>query len=65
MTDVERNDLREAALQMRIKAMYQEALDIATERLKDFLQKKQQVDDGKIKPPAYYDTPEKVERWKR
>lgn len=39
MTDVERNDLREAALQMRIKEMYQEALDIATERLKDFLQK--------------------------
>lgn len=64
MTDIERNDLREAALQMRIKAMYQEALDIATERLKDFLRKKQQVDDGKIKPPAYYDTPEKVERWK-
>ena len=48
MTDVERNDLREATLQMRIKAMYQEALDIATERLKDFLRKKQQVDDGKI-----------------
>lgn len=22
------------------------------------------MDDGKIKPPAYYDTPEKVERWK-
>ena len=64
MTDVERNDLREAALQMRIKAMYQEALDIATERLKDFLRKKQQVDEGKIKPPAYYDTPEKVEQWK-
>lgn len=64
MTDVERNDLREAALQMRIKAMYQEALDIATERLKDFLRKKQQVDEGKIKPPAYYNTPEKVEQWK-
>lgn len=58
------NDALEAELQARIKAMYQEALDNAVKRMKDFLRKKRQVDNGTIKPPAYYDTPEKVARWK-
>lgn len=58
------NDAVEAELQGRIKAMYQEALDNAVKRMKDFLRKKKLVDEGKIKPPAYYDTPEKVEKWK-
>lgn len=64
MSAIDRNDIREAALQLRIRDMYREALETATKRLKDFLRKKQQVDEGKIKPPAYYDTPEKVEQWK-
>lgn len=59
-----RNDATEAKLQKRIKAMYQEALDNAVKRMKDFLRKKQQVDNGTIKPPKYYDTPEKVTKWK-
>ena len=30
-----------------------------------FLRKIRDVDEGKIKPPAYYDTPEKVLKWRR
>lgn len=48
----------------RISAIYNGALKQILVDYKDFLQKIADVDSGKIKPPAFYDTPDKVAQWR-
>lgn len=59
------SDEMEKALQKRIESVYGDALKQAVKSCERFLRKIRDVDDGKIKPPAYYDTPEKVLKWRR
>lgn len=59
------SDELEKALQKRIESVYGDALKQAVKSCERFLRKIRDVDDGKIKPPAYYDTPEKVLKWRR
>ena len=59
-----RGDKIERQLQKRILTAYTEALKTSVEGIKDFLREIQRVEDGVKKPPAFYDTPEKIERWK-
>ena len=59
------SDKLEKALQKRIESVYGDALKQAVKSCERFLRKILDVDEGKIKPPAYYDTPEKVLKWRR
>lgn len=59
------SDALENALQKRIESVYGDALKQAVKSCERFLRKIREVDEGKIKPPAYYDTPEKVLKWRR
>lgn len=59
------SDELEKALQKRIESVYGDALKQAVKSCERFLRKIRDVDEGKIKPPAYYDTPEKVLKWRR
>ena len=59
------SDELEKALQKRIESVYGDALKQAVKSCERFLRKIREVDEGKIKPPAYYDTPEKVLKWRR
>ena len=59
------SDKLEKALQKRIESVYGDALKQAVKSCERFLRKIRDVDEGKIKPPAYYDTPEKVLKWRR
>ena len=59
------SDELEKALQKRIESVYGDALKQAVKSCERFLRKVRDVDEGKIKPPAYYDTPEKVLKWRR
>ena len=59
------SDELEKALQKRIESVYGDALKQAVKSCERFLRKIRDVDEGKIKPPAYYDTPEKVQKWRR
>jgi hypothetical protein len=59
------SDELEKALQKRIESVYGAALKQAVKNCERFLKKIRDVDEGKIKPPAYYDTPEKVLKWRR
>lgn len=59
------SDELEKALQKRIESVYGDALKQAVKSCERFLRKIRNVDEGKIKPPAYYDTPEKVLQWRR
>lgn len=59
------SDALEKALQKRIESVYGDALKQAVKSCERFLRKIRDVDDGKIKPPSYYDTPEKVLKWRR
>lgn len=59
------SDELEKALQKRIESVYGDALKQAVKSCERFLRKIRDVDEGKIKPPAYYDTPEEVLKWRR
>lgn len=59
------SDKLEKALQKRIESVYGDALKQAVKSCERFLRKIRELDEGKIKPPAYYDTPEKVLKWRR
>ena len=59
------SDELEKALQKRIESVYGDALKQAVKSCERFLRKIRDVDDGKIKPPSYYDTQEKVLKWRR
>lgn len=59
------SDALEKALQKRIESVYGDALKQAVKSCERFLRKIRDVDEGKIKPPSYYDTPEKVLKWRR
>lgn len=59
------SDELEKALQKRIESVYGDALKQAVKSCERFLRKIRELDEGKIKPPAYYDTPEKVLKWRR
>lgn len=59
------SDELEKVLQKRIESVYGDALKQAVKSCERFLRKIRDVDEGKIKPPAYYDTPEKVLKWRR
>ena len=59
------SDKLEKALQKRIESVYGDALKQAVKSCERFLRKIRDVDEGKIKPPAYYDTQEKVLKWRR
>ena len=59
------SDKLEKALQKRIESVYGDALKQAVKSCERFLRKIRDVDEGKIKPPAYYDTPEKMLKWRR
>mgnify|MGYP004650503591 CR=1 FL=1 len=59
------SDELEKALQKRIESVYGDALKQAVKSCERFLRKIRDVDEGKIKPPSYYDTPEKVLKWRR
>lgn len=59
------SDELEDALRKRIEQVYGDALKKSVRDCNAFLQKIKDVDDGKIKPPAYYDTPEKVLEWRQ
>lgn len=48
-----------------INAIYTRALKDALSDQKSFLAKIADIDAGKIKPPAFYDTPEKVLKWRQ
>ena len=48
-----------------INAIYTRALKDALSDQKSFLAKIADIDSGKIKPPAFYDTPEKVLKWRQ
>lgn len=59
------SDELEKALQKRIESVYGDALKQAVKSCERFLRKIRDVDEGKIKPPPYYDTPDKVLKWRR
>lgn len=49
----------------RIADIYSQALKQAIKDQKSFLKKIADIDSGKIKPPAFYDTPEKLLKWRQ
>lgn len=58
------SDALEKRLIKRIEKVYGEALSKAIANNKRFLQKIRDIDEGKIQPPAVYDTPEKIKQWR-
>lgn len=58
------SDALEARLTKRIETVYGAALKKAIAENKRFFQKLRDIDSGKIQPPASYDTPEKVKKWR-
>lgn len=65
MDALKQSDKTEKELQRRILATYSSALTTITKNLAEFRTKMEQVEDGTIKPPAFYSTPEAVEKWKQ
>lgn len=59
------SDGLEKALQKRIEQVYGDALKQAVKDCEAFLQKIRDVDEGKIQPPAAYNTPEKRLKWRQ
>ena len=55
----------ERAALKRVDGIYNAALKKALADQKSFLKKIADVDSGKIKPPAFYDTPEKILAWRQ
>ena len=55
----------EAMTQRQISKAYNDALQTAIRKNRDFLKKARDVDTGKIKPPAVYTTEKQIEAWKR
>lgn len=63
---VVQGDRLEKQLSRRLASLYSEALTLALKRYKAFFQKLQDVESGKIQPPAIYrDSPELIAKWKR
>lgn len=62
---VRASDALESAIKDRIAEVYGAALKKAVKNISVFLKKIKDVDDGKIKPPAFYNTPEKILEWRR
>ncbi len=52
-------------LDKRLNGIYNTALKKALADQKSFLAKIADVDAGRIKPPAFYDTPEKILKWRQ
>lgn len=65
MDALKQSDKTEKELQRRILATYSSALTTITKNLAEFRTKMEQVENGTIKPPAFYSTPEAVEKWKQ
>lgn len=57
-------DTLEKQVTARISEVYGDALKTAIKQNRQFFKKLQDIDSGKIKPPAYYDTPEKIAKWR-
>ena len=57
-------DTLEKQITKRISEVYGDALKTAIKQNKQFFKKLQDIDSGKIKPPAFYDTPEKIAKWR-
>ena len=57
-------DTLEKQITKRISEVYGDALKAAIKQNKQFFKKLQDIDSGKIKPPAFYDTPEKIAKWR-
>ena len=55
----------ERRLMNDINAIYSQSLKSMLADQKKFLQKIADIDAGKIKPPAFYDTPEKILKWRQ
>jgi hypothetical protein len=55
----------ERRLMSDINAIYSQSLKSMLADQKSFLAKIADIDAGKIKPPAFYDTPEKVLKWRQ
>lgn len=63
---VRASDQMEKQLTRRLASLYSEALTLALKRYKAFFQKLQDVESGKIQPPAAYrDNPELIAKWKQ
>lgn len=59
-------DRLEKQLSRRLASLYSEALTLAFKRYKAFFKKLQDVESGKLKPPAIYrGNPELIAKWKR
>lgn len=59
-------DKLEKQLSRRLSSLYSEALTLALKRYKAFFKKIQDVESGKLQPPAIYrDSPELIAKWKR
>lgn len=61
---VSASDALEKRLIKRIEKVYGAALKKAIANNKRFWQKIRDIDEGKIQPPAVYDTPEKIKQWR-
>lgn len=57
-------DTLEKQITKRISEVYGDALKAAIKQNKQFFKKLRDIDSGKIKPPAFYDTPEKITKWR-
>ena len=57
-------DTLEKQITKRISEVYGDALKTAIKQNRQFFKKLQDIDSGKIKPPAFYDTPEKIAKWR-
>ena len=55
----------EAMTQRQISKAYNDALQAAIRKNREFLKRARDVDSGKIKPPAAYTTEKQIEAWKR
>lgn len=49
----------------QIQKEYNDALEAAIRKNREFLKRARDVQNGKIKPPAYYKTEKQIEAWKR
>lgn len=59
-------DKLEKQLSRRLSSLYSEALTLALKRYKAFFKKLQDVESGKLQPPAIYrGNPELIAKWKR
>lgn len=61
-----KGDRLEKQLSRRLASLYSEALTLALKRYKAFFKKLQDVESGKLQPPAIYrGNPELIAKWKR